>query len=154
MPLDDRVCAGRVDESDVGEEWRGMRPVDDSRTLLTLGGPLAVGDDCDPVGRGRDAFRHHVLAEQGVEQAGLAGVELAGHDDHEQPVEVAECGADVGDVLVLGPEATEEHLEVRDGLPLASGELAERRGDLEHRRKIPLRPITPSWPQHSAVRLP
>ena len=42
MPLDDRVRAGRVDESDVGEEWRGMRPVDDSRTLLTLGGPLAV----------------------------------------------------------------------------------------------------------------
>src|SRR5690606_30493081 len=83
------------------------------------------------------------------EQAGLAGVELAGHDDHEQPVQVTEGGPNVGDVFVVCPEAAEKHLKVRDGLPLASGELAERLGDLQHRWKIPLRPGTPSWPQCS-----
>src|SRR5690606_23874713 len=154
MTLDDGVRARRVYERDVSEQGGRVCPVDDAGALLPLRGLLAVRDDRDAVSGGRDAFRHHVLPQQGVEEARLAGVELARYDDHEQTAEVVQRGAHVRDVLIVRPEATEKHLEVGDGLPLASCQLAELLGYLQHRRKIPLRLGTPSWPQHGAVRLP
>ena len=56
-----------------------------SRVLGHLG---AVAEEVDAVGGGRDALGEHPLAEERVDEAGLAGIELAGDHQQEEPREL------------------------------------------------------------------
>ena len=49
---------------------------------------LAVAQQVDPRGGGRDPFVEHLVPEQGVDEGALAGVELAGDDQQKQLVEL------------------------------------------------------------------
>ncbi len=85
----DGVRAGRVHDGDLAKQLhrRGLHP----HAILARPalGRLAVAQQVDLVGRRRHALRLERLAEQGVDESRLAGVELAGDDQQEQLVQLA-----------------------------------------------------------------
>ncbi len=83
---------------------------------MLLGDLRSVADQVDPVGGGRDPLRQHALAEEGVDEAGLARIEFAGHDEEKEAGELvaglAEAAQIVGvDVAAEPPERGGEPLE-------------------------------------------
>jgi hypothetical protein len=66
--------------------------------LLRHGRPPA--QQVDPVRRGRHALRKDLLAEEGVDEAGLARVELPDDDQQEELVELDPGLAEVAEILV------------------------------------------------------
>ena len=77
MPADDRVGPRGVHDVDLAENigWVGaLQQVRCAEQLRHLG---AVPENVDPVGGGSDALGQDPLAQQGIDKAGFAGVELA-----------------------------------------------------------------------------
>ena len=121
----DGVRAGRVHDREHLEQRVGVVVLDDG-----IGPPLgrlgAVAQERDGVGRGRDALRERLLAEQGIDERRLAGVELAQHDDQEEGVEVGFGLAQHGEIVRRGlrgdqglPQRAQRRTLVREQRPLA-----------------------------------
>ncbi len=91
----DGVRAGRINNGDLAEQFhrRGLYP----HPILARAalGRLAVAQQVNLVGRRRHALRLERLAEQGVNEGRLAGVELTGDDQQKQLVKLAN-GVDQG----------------------------------------------------------
>ncbi len=85
---DDRVGPRRVHDVDLAEQLRGVGALEQEALELLLRHRGAVAQEVDPVGGRGDAFGEHALAEQRVDEAGLAGVELAGDHQQEEPAEL------------------------------------------------------------------
>ncbi len=92
---------------------------------MLLGDLGPVAEEVDPVGGGGDPFGEHALPEQGVDEARLAGVELAGHDEEEEPGELVPRLAEAAEVVGLdvAAEARERRREALEQLLLAAPEI-------------------------------
>jgi hypothetical protein len=80
VSADDGIRSRRVDQGDLTQQVRRVGPFEDEGLEQLLAWLLAVAQQVDPVGGGCHAFGQHPLAQQGVDEGGLAGVELAGDD--------------------------------------------------------------------------
>ena len=87
---EDRVGARRVDDVEIAEQRDGRG--DDIHGLLfdVAARRVAVAQDLQPRRRGRGTFFEHTRAGQRIDERALAGVELADHDEQEQPVELGD----------------------------------------------------------------
>ena len=99
----------------------GIGALEQERLEVLLGDLGPVAEQVDPVGGGRDPFGQHALAEQRVDEARLAGVELAGHDEEEESRELVARLAEAAEVVGLdvGAEARERGGEAVEQLLLA-----------------------------------
>ncbi len=95
--------------------------------------------EVDALGGGGGAFLEDRFTQQGIEHGALAGVELAGHHQQEELVELDQGGLDPLLVLRRAAEAGQGHLEVRQDGPvffeqpsLLVGEDAGKFGDFSH----------------------
>jgi hypothetical protein len=109
VPTDDRVGSRGVHDVDLAENvgWMGtFQQVCRAEQLRHRG---AVAQNVDPVGGGRDALGQDPLAEQGVDEAGFAGVELACDHQEEEPGELLAGLLESAKVVVgnVGAEAFE-----------------------------------------------
>ena len=116
-------------KSRVSSSWRRTTAFEERGLAQLLVGLVAVAQEGDAVGGGRHALGHHGVAEQGVNEARLAGVELAGHHEQEQLVEVGERVAQGARVAGgnVGAEARERRVE-----------LGEQRAQRVEQRLLPL----------------
>jgi hypothetical protein len=58
-----------------------------------------VAEQVDPIGGGGDTLGQHTLAEERVDEAGLARVELAGDDEEEEAGELVPRGLEAAEVV-------------------------------------------------------
>ena len=83
---EDRACAGRIDQHDARPAQAGMRPF--PHAIIAQHRPprngFGVANQLDHLGRRGDARRQQIVLQQGVDDGGLARVELANHNDHEE----------------------------------------------------------------------
>ncbi len=86
----DRIRPGRVDEVEVLEEGVRTEDLDDVLGEIELVRFGPVFEKGDAVGRGNDVGIAEVLAEERVEERGLARVDLAGDDEEEGILEIGE----------------------------------------------------------------
>jgi hypothetical protein len=84
-----------------------------------------VTQDVDPVSRGSDALRKHTLAEQRINEAGFAGVELAGHDQKKEPTELLSGLVKPAQVIRrnIGPKTLERGGEALEQLLLPDADI-------------------------------
>ena len=101
VPPDDRVGPGRVHDVDLAQQLGRMGALQQVGLEELLGDLGPVAEEVDPVGGGGDPFREHALAEQGVDEARFAGVELAGHDQEEETGELLARLAEAAEVVGL-----------------------------------------------------
>ncbi len=85
----DRVRARRIDQAEIAQPRHRHATLEQRLAHISLVRLVAVPNDLDDLGRRRRAHREHVLAEQGVQHGGLAGIELAQHDEPEEVRQVA-----------------------------------------------------------------
>ena len=119
------LVPGRVHDRDLAEQLGGIGALQQERLEVLLGDLGAVAEEVDPVGGGRDPFGKHALAEQRVDEARLAGVELAGHDEQEESRELVARLAEAAEIVGLdvAAEARERRREALEQLLLAAPEV-------------------------------
>ena len=83
MPLDDRVGARGIHQVDIPQPvgWIGEDHDVPFPSLVRL---ISVAQHLNLSGRGGDTFGQHPLAQQGVDEGGLAGVEFSNHHQQEE----------------------------------------------------------------------
>ena len=127
----DRVGARRVHDVELAEDLGRVGALQQVRLPELLRHLGAVAENVDPVGGGRDALGQDPLAEQGVDEAGLAGVELAGDHQKKETGELLPgllksaqvVGGDVGaEALEGGGQALEQLLLADANLLLPLGQ--------------------------------
>ena len=85
---DDGIRAGRINNVQFLQERQGIGEDGETFVHHLFGGLFAPLDQRDARGGGSGAFSQDLLAEQGVDQGALAGVELTGDDDQEEFVQL------------------------------------------------------------------
>ncbi len=88
MLPDHGIGARRVHDAELAQQLGGMGALEQIRLQRPLGDLGAVAQQVDAVGGGGDPLGKHALAEQGIDETRLAGVELAGDHQQEQPGEL------------------------------------------------------------------
>jgi hypothetical protein len=115
----------RVHDRDLAEQLGRIGALQQERLEMLLGDLGAVAEEVDPVGGGCDPFREHAFPQQGVDEARLAGVELAGHDEEKQSGELIARLAEAPEVVGIdvAAKAGERRREALEQLLFAASEV-------------------------------
>ena len=125
VPADDRVGARRIHDAELAEDLGGVSALEQVRLPEVLGYLGTVAENVDAVGSRSDAFGEDPLAEQGVDEAGLARVELAGDNQQKKTGELPPGLLKTPEILpgYVGTEALEGGGQALEQLLLPSANL-------------------------------